>query len=240
MSNRALKWARELPIRSPAKGVLIVLADRYNDETQKCFPSHKTIARDSGFAVSTVKQALKKLQKAGLISWNQNRREDGGLSSNHYQLNIQDDTSSPHSRQTPHPGQHESNPRSSEEDPLAGTKTPPRSADGEKTKVQTPTLKQNRKQASWQIRKDLEDVVDQIKRIKNDRTNHQGWEPNGNPNGGFPILSKSAQERVSNLKIVEQSLRERFEAAMLEENTQAFGSDDKQPNSCADDEDIPF
>lgn len=49
------------------KLVLFALADRHNQETGRCDPSLKTIARDLGICERSVRDGLRSLEKAGLI-----------------------------------------------------------------------------------------------------------------------------------------------------------------------------
>lgn len=58
-------YASELPPR--AVNVYRYLKDRANKQNQ-CFPSMNTIARDLHISNSTVKRALKDLEKAGFIT----------------------------------------------------------------------------------------------------------------------------------------------------------------------------
>ena len=58
---------------------------RYQGKHIDCFPSHKTIAKQSKRSVSTVKRALLALERRGYISKIPQKRPDGGKSSNRYQ-----------------------------------------------------------------------------------------------------------------------------------------------------------
>ena len=73
----------ELPSR--AKVVYMYLRDRANKDG-KCWPGIKTIARDLNLSRSTVKRALDDLYRAGLVSKENRRRENGSLTSNLYNL----------------------------------------------------------------------------------------------------------------------------------------------------------
>ena len=57
---------------------------RFQGEHVDCFPSHKTIAKQSKRAVSTIKQALASLERKGYIAKIPQKRPDGGTSSNRY------------------------------------------------------------------------------------------------------------------------------------------------------------
>lgn len=68
-----------------ARIVFMYLSYRSNKENT-CFPSIKTIARECGMAVSTVKRALNDLDIAGYIEKNPRFRDDNGQTSNLYIL----------------------------------------------------------------------------------------------------------------------------------------------------------
>lgn len=73
----------ELPHR--AKLVYIYLFDRM-DKEKKAWPGIKTIAQDLSLSRSTVKRAIKDLEKAGLIEKKAHYRENGSATSNRYYL----------------------------------------------------------------------------------------------------------------------------------------------------------
>ena len=73
----------ELPHR--AKLVYIYLFDRM-DKEKKAWPGIKTIARDLSLSLSTVKRAIKDLEKARLIRKEPHYRENGSATSNRYYL----------------------------------------------------------------------------------------------------------------------------------------------------------
>lgn len=68
-----------------ARIVFMYLSYRSNKENT-CFPSIKTIARECGMAVSTVKRALNDLDLSGYIEKNSRFRDDNGQTSNLYIL----------------------------------------------------------------------------------------------------------------------------------------------------------
>jgi len=77
-------------LKPRARLVLNCLALHCNKEGQ-CFPSIKTIARECGYSVNTVKRALDDLVKAGFITKEarfDTERKHGGQTSNLYTLNI--------------------------------------------------------------------------------------------------------------------------------------------------------
>ena len=86
MSNSHLVAVRlNETIKGPARAVLMVLADRA-DENGNCYPGMAKIAKESGFCRSTVKTALRSLKNDGWISWVQRFNDDGDLTSNLYHL----------------------------------------------------------------------------------------------------------------------------------------------------------
>ncbi len=68
-----------------AKAVYIYLKDHSNKEGS-CWPGIKTIAAGVSLSRSTVKRALDDLVKAGLVEKSSRWRENGGLTSNLYQI----------------------------------------------------------------------------------------------------------------------------------------------------------
>ena len=73
----------ELPNR--AKLVYLYLHDRC-DKEQKAWPGIKRMATDLSLSRSTVKRAIRDLEKVGLIRKEPHCRENGGTTSNRYFL----------------------------------------------------------------------------------------------------------------------------------------------------------
>lgn len=67
-------------------GVYNVLAMHADNETQVCFPSHSTIARQLGISRQTVIKKVALLKDLGLVSVRERERPGGGRSSNEYTL----------------------------------------------------------------------------------------------------------------------------------------------------------
>lgn len=76
-------YRSELPHR--AKLVYIYLYD-HMDKEKKAWPGINTIARDLSLSRSTVKRAIKDLEKAELICKKPHFRENGSATSNRYYL----------------------------------------------------------------------------------------------------------------------------------------------------------
>ncbi|WMI82435.1 helix-turn-helix domain-containing protein [Anaerotignum sp. MB30-C6] len=76
-------YQEELPSR--AKSVYMYLKDRSNADDQ-CWPSIKTIAKDTSMSVSTVKRAIEDLVRYDLLTKQFRYRENGSHTSNLYLL----------------------------------------------------------------------------------------------------------------------------------------------------------
>lgn len=76
-------YQADLPHR--AKLVYIYLHDRMDSE-RKAWPGLNTIAKDLSVSRSTVKRAVKDLEKAGLIRKEPHFRKNGSATSNRYYL----------------------------------------------------------------------------------------------------------------------------------------------------------
>lgn len=76
-------YRSELPHR--AKLVYIYLYDRM-DKDRKSWPGINTIAKDLSVSRSTVKRAVRDLEKAGLIRKEPHYRDNGSATSNRYYL----------------------------------------------------------------------------------------------------------------------------------------------------------
>ena len=76
-------YQADLPHR--AKLVYVYLHDRMDSE-KKAWPGLNTIAKDLSVSRSTVKRAVKDLEKTGLIRKKPHCRENGSATSNRYYL----------------------------------------------------------------------------------------------------------------------------------------------------------
>jgi hypothetical protein len=90
MSIEALKWAFEQEDVPPGpRFVLVALANRANEEGGDCYPSIAWIKRKTGFSDSTIRDYLNALEvQFQKLSKSERRRDDGGKSSNEYQLSL--------------------------------------------------------------------------------------------------------------------------------------------------------
>ncbi|KUO63210.1 MAG: transcriptional regulator [Gracilibacter sp. BRH_c7a] len=78
-------YTSELPHRAVA--VFMYIRDRA-DKDGKCYPAIGTIARELKLSRSTVKRAIKDLEKSGHLRKKQRWRENGGKSSNLYYVSL--------------------------------------------------------------------------------------------------------------------------------------------------------
>ncbi len=68
-----------------AKAVYMYLKDRM-DVDRKCWPGIRRIAADLRLSETTVKRALRELEKSGYVQRVQRKRDNGGWTSNLYLL----------------------------------------------------------------------------------------------------------------------------------------------------------
>ena len=80
-----LQKPRQTDLPHRAKLVYIYLHDRM-DKEKMAWPGLNTIAKDLSLSRSTVKRAVKDLEKAGLIRKEPHYRENGSATSNRYYL----------------------------------------------------------------------------------------------------------------------------------------------------------
>jgi hypothetical protein len=91
MSIAALAWAFKVQdISSPAKFVLIALADAHNGHTGDCFPRAKRLMSTTLLGESTIRKAMKELESAGLLSREIIVDEDGRTKGVRYTLGCDD------------------------------------------------------------------------------------------------------------------------------------------------------
>jgi len=77
------------------KSVLQVIANHAKADGSDCFPSHATIARESGWSARAVRNALKKAKRAGFLDWRREKPRDSDArhhqyAHNYYMLKIPD------------------------------------------------------------------------------------------------------------------------------------------------------
>lgn len=82
MSLEAMTWAIEMRGLTPSENlVLLLLANRHNNDTGLCYPSVSRIAEESGMHRATVMRAINALEKKGLLTISKTFGK-----SNHYRL----------------------------------------------------------------------------------------------------------------------------------------------------------
>lgn len=74
-------------LKPNAKVVYVALCD-YADETGTCWPSRRTVAKDTGLSLSSVDRSLRELVKAGVIEKQTRIKDNGDNASNVYQIMI--------------------------------------------------------------------------------------------------------------------------------------------------------
>lgn len=79
---------RQTGIKPAAKIVLYWLADHHNGETERCFPSLKTLERECEMNRSAIVRHLKSLEADGLISRDKRTRDNGSQTSTSYKLHL--------------------------------------------------------------------------------------------------------------------------------------------------------
>ena len=68
MSIKALEWAAKAPgITRLERTVLKEIANRYNEQKGRAWPSQARMARDTGYSRSSINRGLNGLEKKGLI-----------------------------------------------------------------------------------------------------------------------------------------------------------------------------
>jgi DNA-binding IclR family transcriptional regulator len=87
VSYKATNWAYEMKITGPAKPVLVALADMA-DEDASCYPGQERIASMTGLSVATVRRALVRLERLGLLTRERRNGAFGYRTSDRYRLQL--------------------------------------------------------------------------------------------------------------------------------------------------------
>lgn len=86
MSHLVSSWAWAVKLDDPSTKLLLVkLADSANDDGI-CWPSQTTLGEHCGLSERSIRYKLETLRKSGLVEVVRNRRADGTLAGNVYQL----------------------------------------------------------------------------------------------------------------------------------------------------------
>jgi len=80
-----IAWVRDSDLTTPAKLILMCLVSRANKRRQ-CFPSQRTISRDSGLCERSVREHLKILEEGDKISRVSRARQNGTRTSDVYTI----------------------------------------------------------------------------------------------------------------------------------------------------------
>lgn len=87
MSFQAMSWAVEKQLPANQKLVLLMLANFAGDHGGNCYPSHDRLAEDCGMSKTTVKECIKRLADAGLLTVI-HRSTDGVNLPNYYRIHV--------------------------------------------------------------------------------------------------------------------------------------------------------
>lgn len=87
MSYKATGWAYELPLKGPAKPVLTALAD-FADEAGSCYPGQEKLCQMTGLSIRTLRRALERLERMGLIARERRFDQYGHRTSDRYYLQL--------------------------------------------------------------------------------------------------------------------------------------------------------
>ena len=88
MSFKAFQWAMKQELPAMQKMVLVTLANRFNDDTGECYPSHELLATESGMTSRSVVNQIEKLEQAKLLKVIRSTDDKGNKNSNRYILNF--------------------------------------------------------------------------------------------------------------------------------------------------------
>jgi Helix-turn-helix domain len=80
-----IAWGDDRLLESDLR-VLGALCSHWNSDDGFCYPSHRTLAGESGRSLPTVKRALIRLRELGYVDWTGNARSNGGRSVNSYYI----------------------------------------------------------------------------------------------------------------------------------------------------------
>lgn len=87
MSYKATAWAYDLPLKGPAKIVLVALAD-FADEAGSCYPGQERLALMTGLSRATIQRALQRLEGMGLMTREHRYDRRGYRTSDRYVLTL--------------------------------------------------------------------------------------------------------------------------------------------------------
>jgi hypothetical protein len=83
-----MQWAMKQKLPAMQKMVLVTLANRFNDDTSDCYPSHELLAKESGMAKMSVIRQIEKLESANLLTVIRSIDDRGNKNANRYKLHF--------------------------------------------------------------------------------------------------------------------------------------------------------
>ena len=87
-----MQWAMKQKLPAMQKMVLVTLANRFNDDTGDCYPSHELLAKESGMDKRSVIRNIEKLEKSNLLSVIRTTDDKGNKNVNRYKFPLVTDS----------------------------------------------------------------------------------------------------------------------------------------------------
>lgn len=88
MSVQAISAALKLRGLGPSDKLLLLALANYADAELRCWPSHSTLAEDTGLSQRTILTAFKRLEAAGIITRTLRHRPDGSRNTDVISLSL--------------------------------------------------------------------------------------------------------------------------------------------------------
>lgn len=95
MSVQAIALSLKKQGLKPSEKLLLLALSNYADDGMRCWPSHKTLASDTGLSQRTILTTFKRLEGAGLLVRTARDRADGSRASDIITLTLGGETISP-------------------------------------------------------------------------------------------------------------------------------------------------
>ena len=77
MSNKALNWARQVPLPMGERSLLMMLANSFNEKKGCCYPTNKILAKWCGCSERTIRRNIKSLISKNIIQKEEMRNQLG-------------------------------------------------------------------------------------------------------------------------------------------------------------------
>lgn len=100
MSVQAIALSLKAQGLKPSEKLLLLALANYADDKMKCWPSHKTLASDTGLSQRTILTTFKRLEDAGLLVRTARDRPDGSRASDIITLKLGGEIVSPRGEMT--------------------------------------------------------------------------------------------------------------------------------------------